>query len=216
MNTIPAMVRMLPMRKNSQRLNGSSPFWRNALLASRLTVVNRVAMPPSSVPKESGINSIEERIRVCRAMPVRPGRSTDAEAMLFMTNESVAEAAMVNAISLPSLLPAVRRRYLPIQAAMPVFVTPVVTRKMAAIVTTAGLPNPASASAASRVPLRIRAITVNIATTSGPYLPVMNIITAPARMPRTTPISRLINSENRSYASGRQEVYRVAPPQAQN
>ena len=83
---------------------------RNRPLTTMFVVVRSVAMPPRMVPKESGIISFEGLTLALRATLLRPGRRTDAEAMLFMTRDSSADAPMVKAINRVSLRPATRNR----------------------------------------------------------------------------------------------------------
>jgi hypothetical protein len=139
-------------------------------------------MPPSIVPNESGIISFDGLIFVLREMLLRPGRRTAAEAMLFITSESIADAAIVTAINRASLFPATRNRYPPNHPATPVLDSPAVIMKIAAIVITAGFAKPANASGTSKALLSRSAETTSKATISGLNLSHIKRTTAAKRI----------------------------------
>src|SRR4029077_15525487 len=99
-----------PSGAKSSRPKPGRPRSRSRLLTTMLAVVNRVAMPPSRVPKASGIRRREGFTPDRLAAPETAGRSTAAAAMLFMNSARKEPAAITVTTSRCSLVPATRTR----------------------------------------------------------------------------------------------------------
>ena len=158
----------------------------------RLAVVSSVAMPPSSVPKASGISTRDSRTPAARAAPTAAGSRTATTAMLFIPSESRAAAVKKSSAMRRSLPPLTRSSERATRSTTPVRSSAPVITKSAAIVTTAGLLKPARIWGSGTMRASASAASTESATTSARTRLASSASTAPVRMTsraRSLPVS---------------------------
>jgi hypothetical protein len=148
-----------------------------------LAVVKYVAMPPTSVPKDRGISSLEGGTFACRPTCTAAGNNTAPAAMLFITSESAAPAAMNSTIRRASEPPPMRRRRSAIARTTPVSSSPCVIMNRPMMVITAERLKPESASWKLTSPARGSAIRISRATRSARTRPEPMASSATAMIP---------------------------------
>ncbi len=128
------------------------------------------------------------------------GSISAATPMLFMKADRTAAVTMITMIIAISRRPASRMTWRPMMSAMPVRVRPSLRMNMAQTVMTALFENPANASEVVTRPVTASALSTRSATRSILMTSLTNRISEMARMPRTSPISNVIDRSGLYYA----------------
>src|SRR5678815_70646 len=183
---MPAARITAPNGVKSKNPNPAKPACWSALSATRFGgVPTSVSIPPINPAKLSGIIS-RPGASFCRsATSSTTGMKIATTPVELMTAPSTATASISKASSRPSLPAARRSRKSPICTASPVRTSPSPTMKSAAMSTTFGSLNPASASGTVTTPQSGSATMASSATTSRRGLLAMNNATHAPSRPRT-------------------------------
>ena len=136
-------------------------------LTTMFEVVKSVAMPPRIVAKAKGMGRREELTRTLWEIPGMVGKSTAAAAILFITSESTAPAAITVTIKERSRVPPTRSSASPARSVSLVTRSASTRTKIETIVTTAELAKPENASRGVNTPVMPRATATGSATRFG-------------------------------------------------
>ena len=147
-----------------------------------LDVVSSVAMPPSNVPNDNGINNFEGRMSVVRARPMMAGSKTAPAAMVFMKYDSTAPASITVKVRRHGRVPPRCSKRSPIQRVTPVRYSALVMMNNAMTVITAERLKPENRSAGVMTDVRPRLIRTSSAIRSGRVTLNSNRMTATVRM----------------------------------
>ncbi len=140
-------------------------------------------MPPTSVPNESGISSLDGETLDSRPTWTAAGSSTAPAAMLFITSENAAPAVMNSTIRRTSEPAPTRRSRRAIHVTTPVSSSAWVIMNRPMIVITTERLKPENASSESMIPVTGSVTSTRIATRSGRTCPDAIAISAAAIIP---------------------------------